>query len=177
MFHQALQKERIIDLGEIHSICFPPRWIEMPVRSFGKRIVRKFSPIDFPDVRICSILNTDDLDPVPSTNFQRILCSEFHDLTIDEIEDIEDILKSIADKVFFEIEVARTGFLNQRRVLKLSGKWLQTNEQMIGGFIDSVGTDNHIQQIYFVAPTFHYHAFEADALESLMSVIWKESKI
>ncbi len=172
-YYQSLQSERINDIGDVGSICLPPRWIEMSARSFGAKLVRKFAPADFPDVRICSVLCTEDLGPVVTTNFQKILHSEFHDLDVRQIVELEDVLESVANNDLFEIEVIRTGLLNHRRILKVCGNWLRTNEKMIGGFFETDGTANHIQQLYFVAPIFHYHAFEADALESLLSVIWK----
>ncbi len=171
--YQSSPNERVENIGEIGSIFLPPRWVEMTARSFGAKLVRKFAPIDFPDVRICSVLCTEDLGPVVSTIFQRVLYSEFHDLDAQNIVQLEDVLESVANNDLFEIEVIRTGLLNQRRILKVCGNWLRTNEKMIGGFFETNGKANHIQQLYFVAPVFHYHAFEADALESLLSVIWK----
>lgn len=164
----------IIDLGAVASVTIPPGWVEAARQpEFGGRTLRKFHPAGLPDVRFCSYYRAEPLSQPASKAFQQVIYGDFHALSQEELNTLDDVLEGMSNPLGFEVMEATTGYLNMQRVLKIKGRWLESKHDSLCLFTDAQGDGEIVQQIYFAAPGQEFTARALESDQIFHSIEWK----
>lgn len=163
-------------MGAVASLELPELWLEAAHEpDVGGRQLRRFHVSYLPDVRFCSYNRTVPLSNPGAETFQRTIYSPFHQVELDELFALEEIVEGIADDLAFEVVDAVTGYLNGFRCLRVRGIWLSVNHVSDTVFIDVKGDGSQVQQLYFAAPEqfFSDHREQGEAI--FKSIKWRNS--
>ncbi|HEY9786736.1 MAG TPA: hypothetical protein V6D17_15140 [Candidatus Obscuribacterales bacterium] len=162
------------DIGEIEQIEIPSDWVEAPrLETVGGRTLRKFHPLARPDIRLCSYHRSVPISAPAARAFQHTLYSPFHDLSHEELMALEEVFEGLVNANAFEIVNASTGYLNNRRMIKVVGRWLETKQDSVAYFFDVDGKGESIQQLYYAAPADEFDQHESAVRTILQSIEWK----
>lgn len=164
-------------LGVIDSFELPDNWRLDPLLDLGQRKISVFRSEVSDDVLFCHMYREAPLSRVDSERFQTVLYAPFHELSDDEIADLAPVLEGLANKEVFAIKQADTNYLNARRMIRVRGDWLDRGISVMSMFIDNGGKGERVQNVYFAAPTDHFHQFEKIADEIFRSIKWRASSV
>lgn len=162
------------DLGAIQSLEIPVNWVEAArKKEVGGRQLRQFHLFKRPDVRFCSYLRNSSLSQPTAIAFEQVMYAEFHKVSQNELDKLDDILEGMSNPNAFQIIDAATDYLNSRRVLTVQGRWLKMFEEMISCFVDVDGDGLHVHQFYFTAPQGEFEKYAQIAEAIFVSIKWK----
>ena len=164
---------RVEEIGCIKSLELPKGWVRdsQPTDSGGRQIIR-FHPKGLPQVSVCTSVRHLQLSRPAAETFQVTLNSDFHPLIQDELDLLVEVLEEMADPVAFQITAASTGSLNDKRVLRISGRWLPSVEDTVSCIIDVRGDGKIVQQLYYIAPAETFNDYLPAADKIFLSVKW-----
>lgn len=162
------------NIGAIREMTIPENWVDYnDSEAPGRRTLRRLAPYDAVQITFQSIVRGVELSPPAREAFARVLYAEFHELTESEIKDLREVLEGVANPAVFRIDEARTAYLNSRRVIVVTGEWIQHKLKEASYFLDFTGKSMYVQQLSFSAPNKEFSkvhdAFEG---ESLLSIEW-----
>ncbi|MDZ4837458.1 MAG: hypothetical protein SGJ27_27035 [Candidatus Melainabacteria bacterium] len=161
--------------GAVKSFELPDDWIaDEPVDLGGRRTVVFRTP-DNPAILFCNHFRDEPLSKSGSSKFQSVLYSQFHDLTESEIEDLDDVIEGLNNKTAFSIRQAGTGYLNDRRIIRVRGDWLESQRSVMSCFIDVDGSGQRVQNLYFGAPIGELERWSELADRVFLSIKWSET--
>ena len=165
------------DLGAIASINVPDGWLILPPDELpGGRQIQEISPYDRSDVIFLSSVRAVELSAPGRTAFMSTLYSNFHQLNQTEIHDLRDVLEGMANTAAFTIETAHTAYLNSRRIIRVSGLWLELKQKETACFVDLTGDCQRVQQLSLIAPIKDFEQFvELVERQILLSIEWRKS--
>jgi hypothetical protein len=102
-----------------------------------------------------------------------VLYAEFHDLEQEEITQLTEVLEGLANADVFRVIQAGTGYLNDRRIIRVRGDWLERKQSVMSCFMDSGGQGTHVENLYFSTPLGQLDEMAELADRIFLSVKWK----
>ncbi len=170
------------NLGVVKSFELPDNWekeiVEEPDDPDepppGGRTTNIFHPAGDRQVLFCHHHRSQQLSRLAAEKFQAILYAPFHDLTEKEIEDLSEVIEGLANKDVFSISQAGTGYLNDRRIIRIKGDWLTTQQSTMSCFADSSGNGRLVQNLYFSAPLGQLEQVTNLAESIFLSIRWSD---
>jgi len=165
------------DHGQVQKFTLPPTWREENVKprsSFDIVTLRKFCPPESSDVQLCFYYRGMPMGEPAAGKFQLVLSGEPRLLAGVDIRTAEGALGSLANPEEFEIASAETQNLNGRRVMRLTGRWLQIQYDTIHILLDADGSGTQVQEIYYAAPSNFYDRYLPEIMQSLQSIVWND---
>lgn len=162
-------------LGAVESFELPDNWVRDEPVQVGGRTTHIFHPADSREVIFCDHYRALPLSRPTAEAFQTVLYAEFHLLSEVELASLSEALEGVTNTRAFRVERAATGYLNDRRIIRVEGNWLEQGQKMVSCFADVGGRGQHIQNVYFSAPTMLFESLEELGSRILTSVRWKLS--
>lgn len=158
--------------GVVDSFELPDDWIADEPLQLGDRRTVVFRAPENPDVLFCNHYRDYPLSKSAATKFQTILYSPFHDLDENEVEDLDDVIEGLGNKEVFAISQVGTGYLNDRRIIRVRGDWLESPQSVMSCFMDVGGTGQRVQNLYFATPPGLLDEWSELADTVFLSVRW-----
>jgi hypothetical protein len=110
---------------------------------------------------------------VAGEEFQNILAHDAHELTTEELEQVEIVIRNASDEEYFSLSSSHTEDINGKRILIVEGVWKTSGLADYGLFIDSDNTGSAVQEIHFLAPERDYVNYIDQIEQVLASIVWK----
>lgn len=164
------------NLGAIAQFEIPDEWRADERLDLGERQISVFRDASNDDVLFCHVYREVELSRGNAEKFQVALYKPFHELSGTEIEELEPVIEGLSNKDVFEIKLADTAYVNERRVIRIQGDWLEQGVSVMSCFIDDGGKGQRVQNIYFSAPTGQLEKYEKLADQIFLSIKWQPSK-
>lgn len=167
---------KIENVGCIKSLELPKGWARdsSPLESGGREVIR-FHPTGSAQIAVCTFVRQLPLLREAAEAFLVTLNSDFHPLFQDELDLLEDVLEDMADPMAFQITEAFTGTIEDKRVLRIQGRWLKSLEDTLCYVVDVHGDGKIVQQLYYIAPADLFNDHKASADEVFQSVKWQHT--
>jgi hypothetical protein len=162
-------------LGVVHSFEIPDDWRTDKRLDLGERQVSVFKDPNSDYILFCHLYRDVELSRGAAEKFQTALYAPFHELSEAEIQDLEPVIEGLSNKDVFKINLADTAYVNERRVIRIQGEWLEQRVSTMSCFIDNGGKGRRVQNLYFSAPTGHLDKYENLADQIFLSIKWQAS--
>jgi hypothetical protein len=162
-------------LGVIASYEIPDSWRGDEHLDLGERQISVFRDATCDDILFCHMYRDVPLNRDAADKFQSILYAPFHELTDDEVAELEPVIEGLANRNAFKIRLADTEYLNMRRMIRIQGDWLEQGLSIMSCFVDNGGKGERVQNVYFAAPTGHLDKYEKLADKIFLSIRWVDS--
>jgi hypothetical protein len=154
-------------------MTLPQGWFEAPPKAeFAGREIRRFHPIDRPEVRFVSYVRASALSHPAQQQFEKTIYSEFHDVGVEELSALGEVVESIARSDLFTVMDAGTAYIAGKRGLRIHGSWNLSGEEVLSCFFDQASDAKQVQQVYFIAPSFDFQGFSEIANAIFLSIVW-----
>lgn len=170
------KKPQFNDLGKIKSMSLPDGWVAgapEPNRGVPGRVYRYFHAPQSKDVQICYFNRGPAMYKQFADGFRDILSKPAHKLSPEEIPYLRELLREMANPKHFQLNNASTIDHNGKRVLLLEGRYIGIQHDVRELFIDSDGTGQFVQEIYYKAPAAVFQANLPAAIKAFQSIVWK----
>lgn len=92
-----------------------------------------------------------------------------------ELEPISQLVRGAQDAASFTPSKLALEVWNGRKVLIISGTWLQSKEELFWILTDCDGTGARLQEVIFMAPEEDYSSFLLEVMFSFQSIRWKQT--
>ena len=158
--------------GVVESFELPDDWIADEPFQLGDRRTVVFRAPENPEILFCNHYRDYPLERASAEKFQAILYSPFHDLDEREVEDLEDVIEGLGNREVFSIVQAGTGYLNNRRIIRIRGDWLEEPQSVMSCFMDVGGVGKRVQNLYFSTPQGLLDDWSELADNIFLSVKW-----
>lgn len=158
--------------GVVESFDLPDNWVADEPLQLGDRRTVVFRSPENPEVLFCNDYRDYPLSRSAAEKFQTILYSPFHDLDENEVEDLDDVIEGLGNKEAFSIVQVGTGYLCNRRIIRVRGDWLESRQSVMSCFMDVGGVGERVQNLYFAAPVGHLDDWAEFADAVFLSVEW-----
>lgn len=158
--------------GVVESFELPDDWIADAPLHLGDRHTVIFRAPENREILFCNHYRDYPLSRAGSTKFQTILYSPFHDLEEHEIEELDEVIEGLSNKDAFSISQAGTGYLNDRRIIRVRGDWLEHRKSVMSCFLDVGGSGQRVQNLYFAAPKGLLDQWSELADKVFLSIKW-----
>ena len=168
-----VEQRQITDHGQVRIMKLPAGWIEAQVdrKPFDIWTMRTFHPVEKPQVRLSFYYRGGPVSLAQSENFCQLLAQPPHDLSPEELWDIQQVLRDAAIPGVFEKTSSSTLDWNGKRVVAIEGRWPGSQEDSLTILIDADGTGAQVQEIVFAAPIEDYQRYRpATSLRDTPSV-------
>src|SRR4030095_14258449 len=161
--------------GQVKRMTLPGGWQEREIDLDDHDLasLREFNPPGVPQVRLCFYYRGIPIDAESASRFRDLLEKPAHDLEPGELEAVDLVLGNLAYADVFVIETKSTSELNGKRVLMITGRWLESKMRTWAMFIDADGTGSAVQEIHFIAPPEVYDSSLNEVQGALNSVEWE----
>lgn len=113
------------------------------------------------------------LDADSQRSFAKLLSKPAHELTLQEREEIEMVLRYVSEPEYFGFSNIRTETLNGKMVLLIEGIWKKSRLSTYGIFVSTDANASAVEEIHFVAPHTTFQQFSAKAKQAFNSITWK----
>lgn len=163
-------------LGVVHQFEIPDEWHAEQRLDLGERQISVFRAATNNDILFCHLYRDVELSRGDAEKFQTALYAPFHELSETEIQDLEPVIEGLSNKDVFEIKLADTAYVNERRVIRIKGNWLAQGLSTMSCFIDNGGKGRKVQNLYFSAPTGQLELHEKLADKIFLSIKWQASQ-
>jgi hypothetical protein len=162
-------------LGVVESFELPDDWIADEPFQLGDRRTVVFRAPENPEILFCNHYRDYPLERTSAEKFQTILYSPFHDLDEREVDDLADVIEGLGNQEVFAIAQAGTGYLNNRRIIRVRGDWLEEPQSVMSCFMDVGGVGQRVQNLYFATPPGLLDDWSELADSIFLSVKWLET--
>jgi len=159
-------------LGAVYSFELPDNWITDEPLEIDARITRIYHAPENPDYLFCHHFRDFPLSRSSSIKLHNILNAPLHVLTQTEIDDLEEVLEGVSNRQVFSILLAQTDILNSRRIIKVRGDWVESQQSVLTCFIEHTAEFEHIQNLFFSVPMGRFEEWAAFADRVFMTVKW-----
>lgn len=165
---------RVKDHGQVKHLELPPGWSACPEeqRTSGDYL-KEFRSEESEDVKLSFYYRGQRIPRLAAEEFQKILANPAHELSAEELEQAEIVIRNAADEEYFSISSSHTEDLHGKRVLIVEGVWKTSGQADYGIFIDSDNTGSAVQEIHFLAPEREYVNYIDQIEQVLASITWK----
>jgi hypothetical protein len=173
----AIESEsmELLNEGQVKFIAIPHGFVEcpQPSREMDVRFLRTFKSSDDERVELAFFYRGAPMNKFIGTDFRNILSSPPHELSSEEIESIQLVLRDASEPDWFDLTSARTDVLQGKTVLLIEGTWKNSHLYNLGIFIDVDGTGCTVQEIHYTAPLDVREKYAAIARAAISSIEWK----
>ncbi|HMW89000.1 MAG TPA: hypothetical protein PKN86_03790 [Candidatus Obscuribacter sp.] len=165
---------RVKDHGQVKHLELPPGWTPCPEdqRTSGAYL-KEFRSQESEDVKLSFYYRGQRIPRVAAEEFQNILAHDAHELTTEELEQVEIVIRNASDEEYFSLSSSHTEDINGKRILIVEGVWKTSGLADYGLFIDSDNTGSAVQEIHFLAPERDYVNYIDQIEQVLASIVWK----
>ncbi len=174
--NQAPIRGAIFDHGQIETIELPDGWVESDedfYSTVGTRSLRVFHPPDTPDAVLCFYYRGLPINAQSGRDFSTVLRRPAHELNLQELALISEVLSDKQSLQTFATSAARTEDVNGKRVLVVEGRYKKNQYEVVHMFVDADGTGRAVQEIYFQAPADKFSLHHEQARAAMRSIKWK----
>lgn len=159
-------------LGAVYSFELPDNWVSEEPLERDDRITRIYHTPENPDYLFCHHYRNFPLSRSSSIKLQNTLNAPFHILAENEIDELEEVLEGVSNRQAFSILHAQTDSLNSRRIIKVRGDWLESQQSVLTCFIENTGEFEHIQNLFFSTPMGRFDEWASFADRVFLTVKW-----
>ena len=164
----------VVDQGRIRSMAVPEGW--EPAQEIDDRyVLRELAAVAEPKATLSFYWHNKALPPSVGEELAAVLDKPPHDLTAEELSEINLILRNQADAEYFELTDIRTEDLAGKRVLAVEGLWKESGNRSYGFILPDSEDGLYVQEVYFCAPQEVYEEYAGAALQAFASIDWKQS--
>jgi hypothetical protein len=168
------KQEIVKNQGQIKHLTVPLDWREIKSHEIGgSQYIREFAPADRDDIKLIFYYRGKRVDQESGENFLKVLALPEHELSQDERQRVEWIIRNASEPDWFATRSLRTEHVNKKKSLVMEGTWLADNSVDLGLFFDTDKTGTAIQEIHYTAPEADYQAFLPIAVSAIKSIVWK----
>jgi len=176
---EAARKQRnaIAEQGQVASMDLPEGWTEAAAEhskfGIGSRSMREFHPDGNSEVKLGFFYRGLKISSEGGQAFRSLLQSSPHQLSTEEIATIRETLQEAANPEYFSLQSAKTEQWNGKQVLIVRGVYKKSQNEIYDIFVDTDGTGQSIQEIFYQAPKDQYLRFLNNAKSAMKSIIWR----
>jgi hypothetical protein len=163
-------------LGVIERFEIPDDWRADKRLDMGERKVSVFRAPAADDILFCHLYRDFELSRSDAEKFQNVLYAPFHELSDTEIQELEAVIEGLSNNDVFKIRLADTAYVNERRVIRIKGDWLEQGLSTMSCFIDNGGKGRRVQNLYFSAPVGQLDKYASVAERIFLSIKWQASQ-
>jgi hypothetical protein len=170
-----IQATKILDFGMIASMDLPDGWIEGLERrpqGVSNECFFEFHSPEQPRASLCFHYNGLPVSAFSANAFASILAEDPHTVPHGEVSALHDILRDKASEAFILAD-AHTENFNGKRVLFLTGRYKEIEEDVYQVYIDASGDGRLVQEVFFQSPTDAYKEYLPEARKAIESIVWR----
>lgn len=165
----------VTNVGQVRKMEMPLGWEQGPDYSKRQHAAnyQEFHPNGQNDCQLGFYYRGRRTSESAGENFHNILSQEDHELSKNEYNSLEEVVRDKAKAVDFTLKSARTEEINGKRVLVVEGRYNKNQNDSKHMFIDSDGTGTAVQEIFFQAPKDKFAVYGNAATQAMKTVRWK----
>jgi hypothetical protein len=169
------QRMELLNEGQVKFIAIPQGFVECPepARDVDVRFLRRFQSADNDKVELAFFYRGAPMNKVIGADFRGILSAPPHELSAEEVESIQLVLRDASEPDWFDLSSARTDLLQGKTVLLIEGTWKNSHLYNLGIFIDVDGSGCIVQEIHYTAPLDVREKYAEIAKAAISSIEWK----
>lgn len=165
---------RVKEQGQVKELELPHGWTKCPEEQRNSNVyLTEYRSQENEEVKLSFFYRGQRIPRVAAEEFQNLLAQPAHELSPEELDQIDIVLRNAADEEYFSVSSSHTQDLNRKRVLIVEGIWLNSGTVDYGIFIDSDNTGSAVQEIHFLAPEDEYVNYIEQIEAVLASINWK----
>lgn len=168
----------IEDIGCIERLLLPSGWIceaQDSLAVFSKRdSLTCFSPRNT-RAKFSIFLSAKPNHTLLADAARQIFALPTGHLQQTDLESISSLVRGAEDCRRFQPSKLALELWNSRKVLIISGTWLQSKEELFWILVDSDGTGERLQEVLFMAPEEDYSSHLLEVMFSFKSIRWKQT--
>jgi hypothetical protein len=157
--------------GQIKELTMPENWCELKMAE--GQLIREFAPIERDDIRISFFYRGHRVHREAGEAFLKVLACPEHELSAEERESIEWIIRNASEPDWFATRSMRTETVNKKMVLVFEGIWIADRIANLGLLFDTDETGTAVQEIHYTAPESEYYQYLPVAVNAIKTVVWK----
>jgi hypothetical protein len=163
------------DYGCISYICLPPGWWAPPERvGIGDPgSDPKFFAPGNPDVGIALLYSHRPVHPMYAEPLNELFGRAPHLVTHTELEKVDALIRGASNKEHFKALKMATELWNGRMVLRLEGRWIANDTDLLWLLTDPTGDREYLQEVMFSAPRDEYPKYYSSVMASFKSIQWR----
>lgn len=165
------QRRETVSFGQVDSVMLRDDW-EKGITEATPAPFSEYHSTKFPETKLCFFYRGHRMSESGSNNFTQTLSQADHALSKSEIQSLQEVLGTKADKESYTMLDARTQSLNGKRVLIVRGAYLENHYENETVYVDSDGSGSAVQEIYWQSPRSDYAA-QRQVRAALRSISWK----
>jgi hypothetical protein len=159
--------------GQIKSMDLPDGWVEcLSEKRTASDFLREFRAPESAEVKLSFYYRGKRIAPGGAADFLQVLSLPDHELSQEEFDSVDLVIRNASDPDFFLLSSSRTETINGKRVLLVEGIWKNGGLVDMGVFIDSDKTGSAVQEVHYQAPQKDYEHFVEEVENSLKTIVW-----
>lgn len=159
--------------GQIKSMELPEGWLECPLeKRTASDYIREFRAPTNEDVKIAFYYRGNRIGQGGATDFLTVLALPDHELSSEEFESVDVVVRNASDADFFLLSSSRTETIKGKRLLIVEGIWKKSGLVDLGLFIDSDKTGSAVQEVHYEAPEKDYEHFVEQVEKAFQTIVW-----
>ena len=159
--------------GQIKSMELPDGWVECLLeKRTATDFLKEYRSPESAEVKLAFYYRGKRIAPDGAADFLKVLSQPDHELSEEEFDSVDLVVRNASDPDFFLLSSSRTEEISGKRVLIVEGIWKKSDLVDLGLFIDSDKTGSAVQEIHFEAPQSEYGLFVDQVEKSLKTIVW-----
>lgn len=173
---QELPRLEVANFGVVSSFTLPANWVES---NFGQGEPQQgrsriFNQSDTPSAQLCFFFRGHRVSEQAAANFLTLLSSPDHFLKSSEFKSVAEIVRDLGNTATFKLLQAATRQVNNKRVLTVEGRFVQSGQDTYSIFADVDGSGTIVQEIHYQAPKLEFTRYLAEVRAAITSLQWRQ---